>query len=137
MVIRRGDARDLAEVAAIQNASPGAAQWEVADYLAYGFRVASWEGRLAGFIVSRTLTPGEHEVLNLAVEPGLRGRGVGSSLVVALVADSPGVVFLEVRESNMTARSFYKALGFHEVSSRREYYATPPETAIVMKFHSC
>ena len=45
--------------------------------------------------------------------------------------------FLEVRESNRAARIFYKSMGFQEVNVRRDYYASPAESAIVMKFHSC
>jgi ribosomal-protein-alanine N-acetyltransferase len=48
-----------------------------------------------------------------------------------------GDVFLEVRESNVVAQEFYKSLGFKALSRRLGYYDLPPETAIVMKFHSC
>jgi ribosomal-protein-alanine N-acetyltransferase len=46
-------------------------------------------------------------------------------------------VFLEVRESNLGARAFYKALSFQEVNIRQDYYDQPSESAIVMVFHSC
>jgi ribosomal protein S18 acetylase RimI-like enzyme len=48
-----------------------------------------------------------------------------------------GTVFLEVRESNKAARNLYLSLGFQELGRRPEYYETPLEPAIVMKFHSC
>jgi ribosomal protein S18 acetylase RimI-like enzyme len=48
-----------------------------------------------------------------------------------------GSVFLEVRESNGVAQEFYKSVGFKPHSKRHRYYESPPETAIVMKFHSC
>lgn len=136
-VIRRGGPGDLAEVAVIQAASPEAARWDVAGYLQYDFRVSVCGIRVAGFLVSRTLAEGETELLNLAVAPRFRRHGVARKLVESLLAESPGVVYLEVRESNRAARKFYNHMGFQEVSWRSEYYQDPPEAAIVMKFHSC
>jgi ribosomal-protein-alanine acetyltransferase len=136
-VIRRGGPADLVEVAAIQAASPEAAQWDVAGYLHYDFRVSVCGIRVAGFTVSRALVEGETELLNLAVAPEFRRQGVARKLVESLLAEFPGVVYLEVRESNRAARNFYNRLGFQEVSSRSGYYQAPPEAAIVMKFHSC
>ena len=135
--IRRGGPRDLAQVAVIQAASPEASQWNAADYLHYDFRVSVCGIRVAGFLVSRALTEGETELLNLAVAPEFRRRGVARKLVESLLAESPGVVYLEVRESNRVARKFYNRMGFQEVSTRSGYYQAPPEAAIVMKFHSC
>jgi ribosomal-protein-alanine N-acetyltransferase len=136
-VIRRGGPGDLAEVAVIQAASPEAAQWDAADYLQYDFRVLVCGIRVAGFLVSRALAEGETELLNLAVAPDFRRQRVARKLVESLLAESSGVVYLEVRESNRVARKFYNHMGFQEVSSRSGYYQTPPEAAIVMKFHSC
>lgn len=136
-VIRRGGPGDLAEVAIVQAASPEAAQWDVVGYLQYDFRVSVCGNQVTGFLVSRTLTEGETELLNLAVAPGFRRQGVARKLVESLLGESPGVVYLEVRESNRAARKFYDQLGFQEVSSRSGYYQAPPEAAIVMKFHSC
>ena len=136
-VIRRGGPGDLAQVALIQAASPEAAQWDAADYLHYDFRVSVCGIRVAGFMVSRALAEGETELLNLAVAPEFRRQGVARKLVGSLLDESPGVVYLEVRESNLAARRFYNRMGFQEVSSRIGYYQAPPEAAIVMKFHSC
>ena len=135
--IRRGGPGDLAEVAVIQGASPEAAQWDVSDYPRYDFRVSVGGTRVAGFLVSRMVAEGETELLNLAVAPDFRRQGVARKLVESLLAESPGVVYLEVRESNRGAREFYNHMGFQEVSSRPGYYQGPPEAAIVMKFHSC
>jgi [ribosomal protein S18]-alanine N-acetyltransferase len=137
IAVRRGEPTDLPEVRAIQAASPQAAQWDVTDYLQYDLRVALQSVRVAGFLVARTLAPGESEILNVAVAPELRRQGVARALVGALLSDLEGALFLEVRASNVAALDFYKCLGFQEVTTRREYYEKPPEPAIVMKFHSC
>ncbi len=135
--IRRGGADDLDAVAAIQQASPGAAGWKVADYLEQEFLVALEGSRIVGFLVARTLVAGEREILNLAVAPDFRRKGVARALLDRALEGFCGEVFLEVRESNGVAQKFYKSLGFKELSKRKGYYENPPETAIVMKFHSC
>jgi ribosomal-protein-alanine N-acetyltransferase len=135
--IRRGGADDLDAVAAIQLASPGAARWNVADYLDREFLVAIDGDRLVGFLVARTLAADEREILNLAVAPDFRRKGVARALLDSALQGFRGGVFLEVRESNEIAQEFYKSLGFKELSRRTGYYDSPPETAIVMKFHSC
>ena len=136
-VVRRGEPADLAEIRAIQSASPQAAQWDVADYLQYDFSVATVGIHVVGFLVWHTLAAGEGEILNLAVAAEFRRKGVARALVGALLAAFPGTLFLEVRASNLAARVFYKCMGFEEVTVRHQYYQKPLESAIVMKFHSC
>ena len=135
--MRRAQPDDLAAIGAIQRASPEASQWDPSEYLSYELRIASWDTQLAGFLVGRTLAPGESEILNFAVVPEWRRRGVGRTLIEAWIREFPGDVYLDVRASNETAQKFYKALGFELVVERPEYYTSPPETGIVMKFHSC
>ena len=74
-VIRRGGASDFPEIAAIQAASPAAAQWDVAGFSLYQLWVAEAENRIAGFLVARSLGEDECELLNLAVSPNSGGRG--------------------------------------------------------------
>jgi ribosomal-protein-alanine N-acetyltransferase len=135
--VRPGDASDLMEIARIQEASVGAARWYPADYLAYDLLVAHCAEKVIGFVAARRLAEAESEILNLAVDPAWRRQGVGRRLLCEMATRNPGDIFLEVRESNLAARSFYQALGFRELAARKEYYDSPRETAIVMKFHSC
>ena len=135
--IRRGGADDLTAVAAIQEASPEAAHWHVADYLEQDLLVAAEEDRVVGFLVSRDVAQDEREILNLAVGPEFRRKGVAKALLQQCLDGFSGVVILEVRESNNSALSFYKRFGFQELSRRQKYYEYPEESAIVMKFHSC
>jgi ribosomal-protein-alanine N-acetyltransferase len=136
-LIRRADAGDLEAVEAIQSASPEAARWPAADYLAHEFTVAISDGAVAGFLVWRLVDDGECEVLNLAVAPAFRRRGLARELLKPLLNLGNTRIFLEVRESNLGARMLYKSMGFQEVSIRKRYYEAPAESAIVMKFHSC
>jgi [ribosomal protein S18]-alanine N-acetyltransferase len=139
ITIRKMERRDLPEVDRIQTASPEASHWKPEDYLDYESLVAESEGNLAGFAVARLLPPDEVEILNVATDPGLRRRGVGSALLQALLGLPGRVLFLEVRESNIAARALYRAAGFSEEGRRKKYYpalgtpAGPREDAVVMK----
>ena len=135
--IRRGTPADISAIAAILAASPEAAQWDVAGCLDLEFVVATTGSAIAGFAVWRDVAPDERELLNLAVSPDFRRKGVGRALLSAVLNGFSGSVFLEVRASNTTAQEFYKSLNFKVISVRDNYYQYPPEAAIVMKFHSC
>lgn len=76
------------------------------------------------------------EIANIAVAPGHRGRGWGGRLLGDMlgVARKRGVktMYLEVRVSNEAARALYERLGFRRVGTRRGYYESPREDAVVM-----
>jgi ribosomal-protein-alanine N-acetyltransferase len=135
--IRPGTAGDLPAVAAIQSASPQASQWNVRDYLDHDFLVAIVGNSVVGFVVYRRIAEDEREILNLAVAPDCRRKGIASALLRTCLERFQGSVFLEVRRSNTPAIEFYKLLNFKVVNARQNYYDHPPEAAIVMKFHSC
>jgi ribosomal-protein-alanine N-acetyltransferase len=127
----------LADIAAIQAASPEAPQWNVADYLQYDLLVAVSGTQVNGFLAFRTVAESEREILNLAVAPGSRRHGIARELWKSLLPGFTGTVYLEVRETNQAARNLYNSLGFEELSRRPAYYSSPSEAAIVLKFHSC
>ena len=135
--VRLAAAADLRAIAAIQAASPQAAQWDPAGSPDCDIWVAAEGARICGFVIVRTVAQEEHEILNLAVAPECRRRGIASVLVKTILARHLGAVFLEVRESNRDAQRFYNSIGFQELARRDQYYECPPEAAIVMKFHSC
>ncbi|MSV29381.1 MAG: GNAT family N-acetyltransferase [Bryobacterales bacterium] len=134
-MIRPATGADAASLAEIQACCPEAAAWAPRDDDSSACDVAVLDGRIAGFIVWRETTPGEREILNLAVIPSARRRGLATRLVQNALA-AHGDCFLEVRESNLSARAFYHRLGFREVGTRANYYSCPPENGIVMKFSS-
>ena len=130
VVIRAGTVADLERIETIQRASPEASQWTVSDYLYYSFVVAEIDGVIGGFAVWRGVDLDEWELLNIAVDPAFRGRGLGRALIDALPA---GRVFLEVRESNAHARRLYERCGFVAIGKRRKYYQHPAEDGIVLE----
>jgi polysaccharide biosynthesis protein PslH len=137
VAVREAQRDDLPRIAAIQAASPEASAWAPEDYLSYGCLVAIGEDRVLGFVAFRQTGEGESEILNLAVAPESRRRGVATLLVEEVVTRRPGALFLEVRSANTTARNFYQKLGFTEVGLRRGYYQSPEDDGIVMRLQSC
>jgi ribosomal-protein-alanine N-acetyltransferase len=134
--IRSATEQDLPAISKIQESAPEASQWDPRDYLTYDCRVAERDSLVLGFLVVRAVAECEWEILNLAVAPGVRRQGIGRQLLSDMLERHAGECFLEVRESNESARRFYERLGFEIVSKRLQYYSNPPETAIVMKLYS-
>lgn len=68
----------------------------------------------------------EVTLLDVAVREAFRRHGHGRALVRELLewsrAEGARLVILEVRASNVAARTLYAALGFEEVNVRRRYY---------------
>ena len=93
-------------------------------------------GEVAGYVVAWTAAD-EAEIANVAVAPGLRGRGVGARLLDAALAEvsrrGAEAVYLEVRESNTAARRLYASRGFEAVGRRKNYYRRPQEDALVLR----
>ena len=103
------------------------------------------DGRLMAYI-SLSVLAGELEVLNMAVRPEARGRGLSRQLMAFALADTlegkhlerrglapegweSGV--LEVRVGNAPARALYSGLGFIKAGMRKRYYSDG-EDALIM-----
>jgi ribosomal-protein-alanine N-acetyltransferase len=130
MRVRAGTGTDLEAIRGIQRRTPDAAQWAAGND---ELLVAEMDGAAAGFLEWRRTAPDEVEILNLAVDPGWRRRGVARALLEAL---PKGRAFLEVRESNQAARALYHSVGYEEIGVRAGYYNDPPERGIVMRWQS-
>jgi ribosomal-protein-alanine acetyltransferase len=138
--IRRAVSGDAREISNLAKASPGAALWTEQQFLeAASGNCSGWvavqDGRIAGFLFARIVAD-EAEILNLAVAPEIRRRGVGAKLLHAAMefAREGGAkrLFLEVRESNAAAIAFYKRAGFGESGRRKSYYRDPIEDACLL-----
>lgn len=99
------------------------------------FAVDAPNGVLAGYALASLVTD-QGEILNLAVDPGSRRRGLGHRLLAAVLdmfrREGAGAVYLEVRQSNAAALHLYQRAGFRPVSTRRAYYRKPTENALTM-----
>jgi [ribosomal protein S18]-alanine N-acetyltransferase len=93
------------------------------------------DDRLAGFLC-RWVVADECHILNVAVHPRERRNGIGAHLMRDALTEAKArkaqVVTLEVRRSNVAARSLYRKLKFEERRLRRNYYGHG-EDAIVME----
>lgn len=91
---------------------------------------------VAGYVGSQTVL-GETDMMNVAVHPDFRRRGIARELILALVErlkamDSHSLT-LEVRASNAPAWSLYETLGFTQVGLRKNYYRNPKEDACILR----
>ncbi len=123
---------DVAEVVEIERAS-SPAPWSAGLFvneirLAHARSLLAREatsGALAGFACF-WIVAGEGQLLNLAVHPRRRRRGIGRRLVERVAAEAraagAAVIGLEVREENRAARALYTCCGFRRVGARRDYY---------------
>lgn len=78
-------------------------------------------------------------MLNFAVLPAFHRRGVGRAMMeklhLKLSAQRRTRILLEVREGNLDAQLFWRAMGYRCVSVLRGYYDDTPEDAYVMQVH--
>ena len=90
---------------------------------------------MTGYLVY-WLVQDEMHILNLAVAPAWRRKGIARKLVLPAskraCKKGAAKAFLEVRASNREAQKLYSSLGFTGSSVRRGYYDLPVEDAVVM-----
>jgi len=98
--------------------------------------LGAFEGEtLIGYVVNARYVDAWH-VMNLAVDPDHRRRGVASRLLARLFelteGDAQRGYTLEVRVSNSAAIGLYERLGFSRHGVRTGYYTDNREDALIM-----
>ena len=101
-----------------------------------------WEedGTAAAYLGVQRVPP-QADVMNVAVSPALRRRGIARALFAELERRLPEIdeLFLEVRASNSGAIALYRTLGFEQIGRRPNYYLDPREDALILRkelFHA-
>ena len=108
---------------------------ELENKLAF-WLVATEGDRVAGYIGSQTVM-NETDMMNVAVHPDYRRKGIAEALVNDLVENLKKMgshcLTLEVRASNVPAITLYEKLGFSEIGRRKNYYRNPREDALILR----
>ena len=98
--------------------------------------VAEENGVVTGYVGSQTVID-ESDMMNVAVHPDHRRKGIAEALVVELVEAlkkrESHCLTLEVRASNEPAKALYEKLGFAQVGLRKNYYRNPKEDALILR----
>ena len=91
---------------------------------------------LVGYVGSQTVID-ESDMMNIAVHPDFRRRGIAEALVAELEEQlrqrGSKALTLEVRDSNEPAIALYEKLGFVQVGLRKNYYRNPKEDARILR----
>ena len=94
------------------------------------------DDRVIGYVGSQSSID-EADIMNVAVHPDFRRKGIAETLINRLVADlkERGIhaLLLEVRVSNAPAIALYEKLGFSQVGRRKNYYHNPKEDALILR----
>lgn len=99
--------------------------------------VLELNGTVAGYAIL-SFVVGEAELLNLCIAPEFQGQKLSHILLDHIIEDAKRQgnddMYLEVRESNSSARGLYAAHDFNEIGRRKNYYPTKSgkEDAILM-----
>ncbi len=89
------------------------------------YLVASYNSELCG-CASVYCIAGEGQIMNIAVLPEFRGRGIGKGLMNELekvcIERNCEFISLEVAVDNISAVSLYKKCGYAQVAIRKGFY---------------
>ena len=97
--------------------------------------IAEENQAVCGYVGSQTVLD-ETDMMNIAVRPDCRRRGIAAALITELVHQlrerGSHILRLEVRESNAPAIALYEAMGFTQLGLRKNYYRNPRENALIL-----
>jgi ribosomal-protein-alanine N-acetyltransferase len=130
-------ASDIPELLAIEEDSPVWSETQFAGELDQpnGWQFVAVDSGIVGYICGR-LVLDEAEIVKIAVKRQSRRQGIATRLLQHSLesASQQGarICYLEVRRSNVPARSFYEKNGFSQSGIRKKYYTSPREDAVAM-----
>ena len=141
-VERLASPADLDGVLALEEASfnnPTSREWYEGELkrpeVCFIYVLRTPDTPVAGFCAFWLVIDQAH-INNLAVLPELRGQGLGTQLLEAVIAEAAhlGAILLtlEVRQSNAPALRLYEKAGFYREGVRKNYYTNPVEDALIL-----
>lgn len=141
MIIRKMKLEDVPQVAAIERLCFSAPWNENMIISSWESRLSCWliaeiDGCVAGYVGSEAVLDSA-DMMNIAVAPEYRKRGIAEALIKVLVEhlQQRDILFLllEVRVSNAPAIALYNKLCFEQVGRRPKYYTNPREDALILR----
>jgi ribosomal-protein-alanine N-acetyltransferase len=107
-----------------------------------GTNASIWVGRIYGqdaiaYVIASCVLD-EASIERIGVDPANRGQGFGRLMLrhtlTEFAARGIATVWLEVRSSNLAARTLYESEGFHTLGVRKKYYggADPDDAEVMM-----
>lgn len=139
--IREFEPQDVAEIAELEKVcfsdpwSENSIESELHNPLSC-WLVAVENNRVVGYVGSQTVLDGS-DMMNIAVAPDVRRRGIAQALVSNLIGRlkerNSRCLILEVRVSNLPAIALYEKMGFIQIGRRRNYYQNPKEDALILR----
>lgn len=111
--------------------------FEQKAFLAYGLKE---KGQLVAYVLLYHFDE-QMEIVNIAVTPSLRSKGLGRALLNFVLhrAKDLGILslILEVRPSNAPALGLYNSVGFAQIGTRPRYYSDTGEDALLLECTLC
>lgn len=144
MLIRNATTFDVPAIAEIESICLGEDPWSEASLISHVSdpmcltKLALLDGKIVGYISGRMI-PNEAEIYRVATLPSHRRMGVGATLLSAFLGSAAAhgcdTFFLEVRASNSVAQGLYTSHGFVKTATRKNYYRSPQEDAVIYTLH--
>ena len=98
--------------------------------------VAEYNGIVVGYVCLMSLFE-EAQILDIAVDPRQRGRGIARKLMEQAISAARGneaeLLSLEVRASNVAAITVYEQCGFVRTGLRQKYYEGSEDAVLMGK----
>jgi ribosomal-protein-alanine N-acetyltransferase len=92
-------------------------------------------GHIIAYVFLRQIIEELH-LLRIAVAPRWRRQGIAAWLLkrcfTTAISRGASVAYLEVRQTNISARNLYLKLGFQMIAQRPNYYMDTGENALIM-----
>ena len=141
-MIRIATSNDLADILSIEKKvfkhpwSKEQLSWELNSQPAAENYVMIARGNMIGYLFSHVVDD-DVQILNIAIDIPFQHRGYGKQLLSYFLDqfNEDSSIYLEVRKSNFPAINLYLKFGFHEIGTRKGYYADG-EDAIIMQRYS-
>lgn len=139
--IRKMESQDVPQIAELEKVCFHDPWSEKSIALELDNRLSCWlvavcGEQVVGYVGSQTVLDGS-DMMNIAVHPEYRKRGIAEKLInelVYLLKERHSIcLILEVRASNEPAINLYHKLEFHDIGRRRNYYRNPKEDALILR----